>query len=89
MGMTGGLAKGSCDMGRTEGTGGINHKEEMRVIDGISAVDDFDSVGYWAKDIGGRSTCEHGEINGFAILGVLLLSPPDTDQRGFGVSRRR
>ena len=53
MGMTGGLAKGSCDMGRTEGTGGINHKEEMRVIDGISAVDDFDSVGYWAKAVGG------------------------------------
>ena len=78
--------KGSCDMGRTEGTEGLDPEEEMRVSDGMSALDDFDSVGYWLKAVGGRSTCERGEINGFAILGIFLLSSPDTDQSGYGVS---
>ena len=78
--------KGSCDMGRTEGTEGLDPEEEMRVSDGMSALDDFDSVGYWAKAVGGRSTCERGEVDGFAILGKFLLSSPDTDQSGYGVS---
>ena len=78
--------KGSCDMGRTEGTEGLDPEEEMRVSDGMSALDDFDSVGYWAEAVGSRSTCERGEVDEFAILGVLLLSSPDTDQSGFEVS---
>ena len=44
--MTGGLAKESFDMGRTEGTEGMDPKEEMRASNGTSTSDDLDSVGY-------------------------------------------
>ena len=85
--MTGGSAKGGYDVGRMDGTGGMDPQEKMRVSDGMSALGDLDSVGHWAKAVGSRSAWKRGKINRLAILGVLLLSPPNTDQSGFRVSR--
>ena len=39
-------------MERTDVTGGMDPKVEMRVSYGMSALDDFDSVGYWAQAVG-------------------------------------
>ena len=67
----------------------MDSQEVKRVSDVMSALHYFNSVGYWAEAVGRGIVWDRGEINRFAILYVLLLSPPDSDHSGFGVVRWR
>lgn len=83
------LAKGRCDVCGTKGTVGMNTEEVTRMRDGMSSLHDIGCIGDGTKTVRTRRTGKRYKIDCFTIFRVLLLPPTDTDQCGFGISRRR